>query len=52
MPLTIRQAETSEDRERVFRFRYEIYVEDMRHPQVEQTNNDHGTPQQNQPQIR
>ncbi len=29
MPLTIRLAETKEDRQRVFRFRYEIYVEEM-----------------------
>ncbi len=34
MPLTIRQAETSEDRERVFRFRYEVYVEEMKRPQA------------------
>jgi hypothetical protein len=33
MPLTIRKAETAEDRQRVFRFRYEIYVEEMRRPQ-------------------
>ncbi len=32
MPVTIRQAETSEDRERVFRFRYEIYVKEMGKP--------------------
>lgn len=29
MPITIRKAETPEDRLRVFRFRYEIYVEEM-----------------------
>lgn len=29
MPLTIRQAITEPDRQRVFRFRYEIYVEEM-----------------------
>jgi hypothetical protein len=34
MPLTIRQAETNKDRERVFRFRYEIYVEEMQRPQI------------------
>jgi predicted GNAT family N-acyltransferase len=32
MPLTIRQAETSEDREQVYRFRYEIYVKEMGKP--------------------
>ncbi len=34
MSLTIRLAETSEDRQRVFRFRYEIYVEKMKRPQT------------------
>ncbi len=34
MPLIIRQAETQEDRERVFRFRYEVYVEEMQRPQT------------------
>lgn len=34
MPVTIRQAETTEDRQRVFRFRYEIYVEEMQRPQT------------------
>jgi hypothetical protein len=34
MPITIRQAETAEDRQRVFRFRYEIYVEEMQRPQT------------------
>lgn len=29
MPITIRQARTAEDRQRIFRFRYEIYVEEM-----------------------
>ena len=29
MPLTIRQAESKEDRDRVFRFRYEIYVKEI-----------------------
>lgn len=32
MSITIRQAETSEDREQVFRFRYEIYVKEMGKP--------------------
>lgn len=34
MSLTIRLAETPEDRHRVFRFRYEIYVEEMARPQT------------------
>lgn len=32
MSLTIRQAETKEDRQEVFRFRYEIYVKEMGKP--------------------
>jgi hypothetical protein len=34
MPTTIRKAESAEDRQRVFRFRYEIYVEEMNRPQT------------------
>jgi hypothetical protein len=34
MPITIRKAEIPEDRQRVFRFRYEIYVEEMKRPQT------------------
>ena len=33
MPITIRLAEIEEDRQRVFRFRYEVYVEEMQRPQ-------------------
>lgn len=32
-PIRIRRAETAEDRERIYRFRYEIYVEEMRRVQ-------------------
>ncbi len=32
MPITIRLAETEEDRQRVFQFRYEIYVKEMGKP--------------------
>lgn len=34
MPITIRKAESAAERQRVFRFRYEIYVEEMQRPQT------------------